>query len=827
MIKKTYGVLAAALLLGMASCSDDNPWLDLGEGQGAIKLSLTADGNITDAVPHTRALAFEAPDPSEFTIRLEKQDGSWTREFNAKDFDAQESFPTGIYTLTAFYGNPEEEGFEKTAFQGSEEITVLENRTTEVNVAAKVAHSLISVSYTDGYKNYLHDYSAVVQSEGHTEVEMIGDEDRPAFVIPGNVTLTLTFTNPQGQTVTIQPANFDAEAAHHYHLTFDVNGGETGSASLQISFDNGLTKEDVEIDLSDELFTSPNPTVKLSGITADEGMTPTLEFLTGEIPDGQYRFNVNAPGGLKEVNLGLKALEGSFKPSFGNVVNLIGAAESIQSQLASLGIDCKGVFVNPDRMAVIDFSGLAAKLPTGSYELSIDVVDKLTRKSDPVKVLINSVAQQVEVEVLSSYYGTNEGNLLVKYNGSQPQKAVTFKAMNKDGVFVDAPCVSCTATKAFEMKDYTYIISLPDMEQNPIKVKMFLNGEFIKIVELEVIVPDFSIEVDPFTTRSLVKVNADSKDLELITGKLSFSNINNSRIVSRDVKNGLIWIEGFSASTNYTLTPALGSLVAADKARSFTTAGMQDITNGDFSKSTTTIPATEILNGGTYGKLLTTNQNKTVISAVTPDSWANINNVTCNLTGSSDNSWYKVPSTFMQGGNVVVRSVGYNDTSNPDIAKYTGSLLGTAPYYSQNAPADANLKKASGLLSINDANVTVRPSSMTVTYSYVPYNSEVGVAEIIVHSGDAVIGKGSIDLTSGTNKTATVTVDNYTFGKKATSVEVVFKSTKGDTVSVNIPSGSALDDNNTRTSNATIPYSESKAMAIGSVLTIQNVKLNY
>ena len=72
----------------------------------------------------------------------------------------------------------------------------------------------------------------------------------------------------------------------------------------------------------------------------------------------------------------------------------------------------------------------------------------------------------------------------------------------------------------------------------------------------------------------------------------------------------------------------------------------------------------------------------------------------------------------------------------------------------------------------------------------------------------------------------TIKIANYPFGKKAAKLFVQFRSIRTDTdPAPNIPSGGGL--NGGGVAGSTLATNSYKAVAVGSVLTLDNVKLGY
>lgn len=862
MIKKLTGILAACAVLGLSSCNDDNPWIG-SAGHGAISLSVMADGQITDAVPQTRAWndELQVPEVSDFSILLEKQDGSMQPKVypTLADFQKEESFPTGLYTITAFYGDKDKEGFDCPYFEGSTEVTVLEGREAKASVVASVAHTLVSVEYTEGFKSFLHDYKAQVHSEGHTYVDIEADQDAPAFIKPGKVTLSVTFSNQQNQTLTLEPAEFEALAAHHYHFTLDVNEGNNGVAQLSVKFDPSLEQEEVTIDLTQELFTSQPPKVNPVGFTHEQ----ELEFLAGEAPSGKFRYDVISHGGLKEVVLTIAS--SNYTPKFGNEINLIQATPEQQQQLADLGIECKGIFKNPDRMAIVDISNLAKNLPAGNYEVTLKAKDNFTRISEPVTLKIVSVATTLTAEGLTALAGLNEGTVAVSYNGTHPETDITFEAKDRLGNWVPAKVLNCdeaTRTRSFDMKSYIFNIQLPDTDRNPMQVRVYLRGLYITTVELPVEEPQYSLRYDAFAGKVWVKVDASEGQTALIADNINiFENgakIAESRI-EREAATGDIFIKGLSADTSYTLAFSLtGSVNNASKSITFTTEQAKALDNGNFSSTETGIDVKNLNTGAIYTCALARNQYNTAdVYADIPtksSGWATLNDLTFYTGSQVQNTWFMIPSTYVENGEAKIRSVGYSHNGVLPGGVSQGGL--STKYYNHLAPEESTFTKTSGELFlgsysyINSAASRIdgisfgsRPASVSFDYSYAPVNSsEVGVVYVsLLDAANTVIGSASADLSSTSKTSVTVAIPEYKFGMKAATLRLQFKSTKGDNIVINIPSGDDLAvnrvaDNSSLNAHVSpadptksfhVPANLYKAKATGSELSVSNVKLNY
>lgn len=831
------GILCSALALAMVGCADDNPWA-VAEGEGGIRLELSASADVTDAIPAVRAEeTLTAPDVADFGIRLEKNDGSYSKEWpKLADFQRENSFKMGSYVITAFYGDITDEGFEKPCFIGSAPVTVLEGSTTSVSIEASLANSMVSITYTDAFKEFFSDYSAKVHSEGYSFVDFAKDENRPAFIAPGDVDLSVSITDQSGRNTTVQPAAFKAEARHHYHVTLDVNGGNVGNASLVVTFDDTMEAiENIEIDLTDELFTSRPPVVTPSGFVSGD----RLEVLQNDLPDQPMKFSVMARGGLQEVNLTINS--DTYNPAFGKEINLLAASAAQQQQITDAGFRVIGLWNNVGDMALVDISDVVASLPAGVHTISLVAKDKYTRVSEPVSITIDTNAVAIDVTADPTVFGSGTASLAIAYNGRNFDKAFTFKAQDNHGGFVDAPILSYEqrATRAIEQKTYDVTVKLPDTERDEVVVRVFYYGNQVAEVKVPVKTPTYGVAADPFATKAVLKVTPDESDMLAPVVRSLKIFLDGQQVaadrITRDAQKGLIYISGLTPETSYALQTSLTATPTADPV-SFTTESTTQIPNGDFSKVSQTLNLSNVWVGGEWQAGALTYHNTSSIDRSEADGWASLNQLTCWSGASNINTWFVVPSTYVENGAAVIRSVAYDH--NGTRPNKSGQFWSTT-YYCTNTPSIASKSYGEMFLGTYSFDGTAhradgtsfssRPSSVSFDYSYSPQGSEKGVATVaLVDNGGNIIGSASMELdASSSMKNVTVNIPSYLFGKKAASVRISFKSSNSSDPAVTHPTGSGLDEGGLKYTNNVIPANQYKAVATGSVLTVDNVKLNY
>ncbi|MDE6811846.1 MAG: DUF4493 domain-containing protein [Muribaculaceae bacterium] len=852
-------ILLSLLAIGLGACSEDNPWAG-GRGKGGIDLKLSASADVEDAIPVVRSGApeLEAPDVADFAVELRNLDTDQNRTWQSLDeFHNEGGFDVGSYTLTAFYGNESECGFDKPYFKGEATVNVLEGRESSVSVTAQLANVMLSIEYTDAFRNYFRDYSVTAHTDGHANVVFGKSETRAGFLAPGDVTLQMSLTNPSGKTATITPAQFPAQARHHYHVKFDVNSDPMGNATLAVVFDDTLTKENVYFSLSDELYNADAPIVHTEGFTSGQA----FEALAGNSSPSPLKFETICKGGIKSAILKIAQVSGreSYNPSFGNELDLVQADEATQYQIEQNGIKVAGIFKNPQQMAIVDLTDLPRYLPEGTFEVTLTVTDMVGRNNETPAVLnLSTLPISLSVTGGSAVYeypGSNvttkptvDATVLVNYNGLNPEQCISFKNLCRTGIYKDCDIVEVkesTATRGFTDKSYIFNIKVCDVENSPLPMQIWFNGVKYGDFELEIIEPDYSLEADTYATYSRFRVVTDNaEDIPTIVNGMTLykdgSPVDKS-LVTTDPEKGLMTMSGLDPDKDYTigysLTKRVNGIPESKTIKIHTEAATQ-ISNGDFSQTENLI-VNNLQVGGQYRTSAAgIYTNHASINRAIPLGWATINAKTCKADAKNLNTWFVVPSTYVENGRAIVRNVGYSH--NGATPAQTGNLANTT-YYNTNGASFADSEKVSGELFLGSYSFTTqenrsegvtfgsRPKSLSFEYSYDALSGDEAWVEIeILDANGAVISSSSNTLDADPSMSkVTLKLPAYEFGTKAGGIKLKFKSSTRMVAPINIPSGNALDDGAPSRGYTFPDANHYNAVATGSVLTIDNIKLNY
>lgn len=892
------GLLATAVL-GLAGCAEENAWSSQEGGKGNISLSLNTDTEISTKKPlfrsgegETRAQGtlsdyITMPSPKDFSVKLEKADGSYSKTWNDFETFREEAsttgFKAGAYTLTAFYGKKGEQDFAKPYFEATAAISVVSEKTSEVELTAELTNSMVKVNYTDNFKNYMSDYHTRLRTDGRSEeIVFKNTETRAAFIEPKNANLTVHFTTAsKGQTAQVSLGDFAPMAKTLHNVTLDVAANEYGNATLTASFDSSLTDENIEIDLSDDLFVTPAPTVTCKGFEN----ASTVEMLEGTAGAEALTMNISAKGTIAKAELKVTEEGGNFIPAWcanadgssntGCTIDLCAATPQQQKQLEDAGIKAIGLYpeAKPNDMAILDLTQCGKAFnEKGTYTISLIVTDKRGKVSDAQSIVINTLPIEIEmVGTPTILFGSGKATLTMDYNGKNAATDVTFTAVNANGMHEEAPVNSCeevTATRAFEKKRYIYDLALPYSAKSSIEIKAYHHGKEVGKYQVGVVEPKYKIaEVDAFAHYAYVKIetpdNADNPSvLAAVTSNIRLkSGGTELTITDRDASNGIVTVTGLAnAGTDYTINSSCIISNPTEKwnteSKTFTTETEEGIPNGDFKSLNNQDVKNDDLNvGGTWKvTALDTHQNKSSFSRSTPKGgWATINPKTAWSGANPQNSWFVVPSSWGETENnisyCIMRNVGYNH--NGTVPSLTGSNAGTT-WYNTDAPSTLNHAPGEVFLGTYsyDGNehrtegitFASRPSSISFDYIYNLYkdiadNGYVRIAvldasgKVIGTTMDSEISNSPVltPTSSWTNKELNITYSNSSKSTPYTLIVNFKSSTKDTDAPIYIPSGSELDEGATihNFRNYVIDTNQYRAVATGSILKVTNIKANY
>lgn len=495
-MKKVYYGLLSFFFVGLVSCTKDEPQSSL---EGRIDVKVSTDQTLLGEASRSGEEK-TIPDINDFGLTIESLDGKVFNSWESFSEFRPVSVAIGTYTVTASYGDVEAEGFDAISYQGSTNVEVRKEETAEASVTCIINKAKVSINYTDEFKSYFTSYSSYISSSKGNKVTFSANESQGAYFVPGSLGVYLEVTR-QGvsKKVTLNPKNFTAEEKHEYRLTMDV---DAATASLKIIFnDNPSSEQNVEINISDEALNADPPVFTPYGFTSGN----TLEVLEGAAFTEKLEAYLNAPAGLAKCELVTNSA--SLKEQgWPESVDLMNLTTEQSQKMTALGLQTKGLGVNHDKIALIDFQQLVPNLTCTSennevHTFTLRATDALTKVSEELKLVIETRNNGFAVELPETVpYASTSVTFTLTLEGDV-SKVKFYYDLSDTGVYqpFSAEKVQITGENTKHTVTLTYPESLTDTEHD-VKLK----AEFgVKVIE-----KSFKIE-DPELTLSLKNGNAD------------------------------------------------------------------------------------------------------------------------------------------------------------------------------------------------------------------------------------------------------------------------------------------------------------------------------
>lgn len=813
---------------------------------GGMSLHLSANSSVTDVT--TRSSEEVLPSIQDFSISVlqgDKVQASWDK---LSDYDEDTTFPVGSYTLKAFYGDIEKEGFDSPYYEGTTDFNIRGGETTPVETTCKLANTKISIEYTDDFKQYFKTYSSTVQAELGSEVSFSSRETRAAYVKPGRISVKLTFTKVNGglSPTTIEVATIEeALAQHHYHLQMNVDAGK---AMLSIVFDRVTEVRPITLDISDKALNIKPPYFTLTGFekTSNDGN----QWDGNPIESNQLSALLTSLGGFTKCILRTTSPNLPDWPEEG--FNLAALTPEDQALLDKSGVKLIGFGINQDQMGIINFTGLIPNLNitdnNDTHLFYLSATSTYGKQSEDYVLNITTPKNFMLLPTEPVKMKSKEVTIPVKLKEGNPQNIKLYYRYY--GVMT---LINNTVITPIEGKEGYYNIKASGIDMGVV-AKDFqaeYNGLKSAIVSVAVIIPSYSVILEPFHvwsyTAEMTIVPEYAEDMSNVMSAIeAYISLNGStwtKVDAKDLKldatTGKAVISGLTPGTTYYFR------TTCDDGTTYSIPVMQATESvvqlPDFTQGWANYFNETINKGGGYGYsgiLGSSKKQDTRLLTIEDlnDTWAVVNQKTAPTNPKTKNTWYIVASAFNQNTGVMLRNVAWSDKLGDPPSKY-GSVSWSATTLNDLTPPTHEHRSAGklflGSYSYNHStnveiynegiSFTSRPIKLKGTYTYVANNDQGGIVTVIVENREGgqtlKLAEGSEVLTA-TSSQKEFTVDltyNTMFEKKATHLRVMFAS------SSNASNTQSVEDNKIKTTD-----NKGEAISTGSELYIdKNIILEY
>lgn len=468
MRKKVLGLTLLWALL-ITACSQEEVQDSL--EQGKIRIEVVPDGKLTQ----TRATDIAIPDSKEFGVNIVSSTGETiVRVDNLHEFEPV-SVPVGIYTVHAYYGDADAEGFDALSFAGSNQVSVKRKEESTASVDCSINKALVAITYTDAFKKYFSDYSAYVSTSKGGKVVYADNEVRSSYFVPGNLGIFLEVTKEgSSNRVTLNPKNFVAEAHHEYRLTMDV---DASTATLRVVFNSQPAhEENVEINVSDEALNAPAPAFKAHGFVAGN----VMEYVEGMPPandnGNKYSVYLNAQGKIEKVMLTAVSPWWTAQqyPAEQNLVEL--------NKTYWNGMELVGLSDRRDKIASVDFTSMLKNLACQNREAEFEehtftftATDRLTKVGEPMVVKVKTFNDCLAVAKVSEpHIGDTQLTIALTMNGVSLENLASvmkFAYKNDKAFFSTVAAKDVKVEKGDAPNRWNVTLTLPALSAGTLDVK--------------------------------------------------------------------------------------------------------------------------------------------------------------------------------------------------------------------------------------------------------------------------------------------------------------------------------------------------------------------
>lgn len=751
-LKITGLSLGAAAALLLSACNDG---LEFTDGTGTISPLVSYDPTVITARTNgARAAEISDIEASDLNLTLTAEDGTVSYDGPIGDFPTDKGFNIGKYTLTATYGDPEDEGFEKPAVYGQAELSVLEGKQTAVELTATPSKAMVSFAFDKTLTDYMTTCAARVHSAGGATLDYASTETRPLYIKPGQATVSVSFTKPNGKEGTLQVNTIDAQAQHHYKVTLTLGGDGAGSESITVKYDDLLEEEEVIVDISDQMLSTPAPEVTAAGFTDGQQFT----LIEGDPFNESLRFDISARGGIASAVLTTRGAS-FLAAGWPAEIDLTKASAEQQKAMKKLGFKDLGIMRNPGTIAAFDLTAVASHIPAGGtdgepVEFSLTVTDGEGRQSQPLgmKIKVEELVLLLNAtDVL--YDGGSTVDLNLTYNGTAPvAQAVKIQYINDRGLPADATIASATP-KSRAANEYIVRINVAADARKPLMFKASCASITTETITVESAPTLTATANDVFATSAWVNLSHPTYSCASKTIKL-FASTNGTDFaeVSGTQSGAEFHATGLTPNTAYTLRATVDGVRSTTFA--ITTEAATQITNGNLDQGWTS----EKVSSGAAN----------IQKQIAPSPWATNNSQTTNSWIHSGTSYSAVNAVQQTSDAKSGASAALIYTVGGD---QTTLFSGPSSY-------------AAGVMTIGDNNNGTdfgsRPAALSFWYKYSPYtSSDKGLAEIIVldSAGNTIASATKEFGATAAYTQATMPLTYSRNAAKAAKIKVRFLST--------------------------------------------------
>lgn len=260
---KSYNIdkiLAAALLIGACSCSQEEPFAGPEEGEGFLNRdAMAVEFKNAEHLVRSRADV----NMGDFQVQIRRKaltgEGEVVKQYAYSEMPEIVALPVGEYTVNAVYGSNPYAEWDAPYYLGNSEFTIEANKITDdlEPVVCKLSNIRVTINFDQQLMESMGDDTKVTVKVGQTgsldyTKESQGRSGYFAFT-PGSQSITATFSGTiDGDEVNETKAYDNASPGNHYKINFALHqagGDQPGTIDGTVKVDATVTTEDMTVNI--------------------------------------------------------------------------------------------------------------------------------------------------------------------------------------------------------------------------------------------------------------------------------------------------------------------------------------------------------------------------------------------------------------------------------------------------------------------------------------------------------------------------------------------------------------------------------------------------
>lgn len=241
-LKTIFSVVA---LIAAVSCTKSHT-----EGNGRVVFEVSSNQTVVDMTRSNVSDYTTLPSAGDFTITISDDASAQVWKGKISEWDPTTPLLAGNYTVTATYGDLEDEGFDKPYFTGTQTFAVKGGESASVSVPVALGNTIIRITCSEYFKKYYSDYTFKLTRDGSDVVTFAKDETKAAFIDGYKIRVEGTLTGEMN-TYAFEPKEYTGlDAATAYTISFDAP--TAGGSTITISFNDTVETVDLgDFELND------------------------------------------------------------------------------------------------------------------------------------------------------------------------------------------------------------------------------------------------------------------------------------------------------------------------------------------------------------------------------------------------------------------------------------------------------------------------------------------------------------------------------------------------------------------------------------------------